>query len=111
MKIDRPTQRRPDGNIVSMMKDENRYELVQSAIKSRSGGQWDIWEATYWPVGADGYPQRDLGQVHRQDRQGRRRVLERDYDLRHILESRLGHARPEVANKLNVYVGDATATT
>ena len=28
MKVDRPTQRRPDGNIVSLMKDENHYELT-----------------------------------------------------------------------------------
>ena len=27
MKVDRPTQRRPDGNISSMMKDENWFEL------------------------------------------------------------------------------------
>ena len=27
VKVDRPTQRRPDGNIVSMMKDENHFEL------------------------------------------------------------------------------------
>ena len=26
--------------------------------RSRSGGQWDIWEATYSPAGADGYPKR-----------------------------------------------------
>ena len=44
-----------------MMKDENWYELVVGD-KSRSGGQWDIWEATYSPVGADGYPQAALEQ-------------------------------------------------
>ena len=57
MKVERPNQRRPDGNIQSMMKDENHYELVVGD-KSRSGGQWDIWEATYSPVGPDGYPKR-----------------------------------------------------
>ena len=41
MTVDRPTQRRPDGNIVSMMKDENHYELTVGD-KSRSGGQWEI---------------------------------------------------------------------
>ena len=46
MRVDRPNRRRPDGNIVSMMKDENHYELTVGD-KSRSGGQWDIWEATY----------------------------------------------------------------
>jgi hypothetical protein len=30
------------------------YELAL-ATKSRSGGQWDIWEAVYTPVGDDGY--------------------------------------------------------
>ena len=57
MKVDRPNQQQADGNIQSMMKDENRYELVVGD-NSRSGGQWDIWEATYSPVGADGYPMR-----------------------------------------------------
>ena len=32
-------------------------ELVLGT-KSRSGEQWDIWEAVYAPVGADGYPKR-----------------------------------------------------
>ena len=56
-KLERPDTRRPDGNITAMMKDENWFELVQGD-HSRSGGQWDIWEATYSPVGADGYPKR-----------------------------------------------------
>ncbi len=56
-KVERPSERRPDGNIEGMMKDENWFELVVGD-KSRSGGQWDIWEATYSPVGPDGYPKR-----------------------------------------------------
>ena len=76
MKVERPNQRRPDGNIVSMMKDENWYELVVGD-KSRSGGQWDIWEATYSPVGNDGYPKRlwnkETGVI---DQRGRRAVEE-----------------------------------
>jgi hypothetical protein len=38
MKVERLNRRRPDGNIVSMMKDENQYELVVGD-QSRSGGQ------------------------------------------------------------------------
>ncbi len=104
MKIDRPNQRRPDGNIVSMMKDENRYELVVGD-KSRSGGQWDIWEATYSPVGADGYPRRlwnkTTGEIDRA-------VAEhwKKYDLRHILQTNWTVIGPKVAHKLHVYVGD-----
>ena len=34
---------------------ENRYERVIGS-HSRSGGQWDIWDAVYSPMGPDGYP-------------------------------------------------------
>jgi enterochelin esterase-like enzyme len=104
MKVDRPNQQQVDGNIVSMMKDENHYELVVGD-KSRSGGQWDIWEATYSPVGADGYPKRlwdkTTGQIDKA-------VANewRTYDLRHILESNWAALGPKIGHKLNVYVGD-----
>jgi hypothetical protein len=104
MTIDRPNERKPDGNVESMMKDENRYELVVGD-KSRSGGQWDIWEATYSPAGADGYPKRvwdkTTGKIDKS-------VAEqwRKYDLRYILEANWGALGPKVGHKLNVYVGD-----
>jgi hypothetical protein len=105
MKVERPNQRRPDGNIQSMMKDENWYELV-AGDKSRSGGQWDIWEATYSPVGPDGYPQRIWDK--------RTGVIDRTvaeywkahYDLRHILETNWTVLGPKLSHKLHVYIGD-----
>jgi hypothetical protein len=105
MKIDRPTQRRPDGNITAMMKDENWFELV-SGTNSRSGGQWDIWEATYGPVGANGYPQRiwnkQSGVIDHQVAQ----YWKDHYDLRYLMESQWATLGPKLADKLNVYVGD-----
>lgn len=104
MKIERPAERRPDGSVQVMMKDENWFELV-AGDKSRSGGQWDIWEATYSPVGDDGYPRRiwnkATGDIDRT-------VAERwrKYDLLHILQTNWTVLGPKVANKLNVYVGD-----
>ncbi len=104
LKIDRPNQRQPDGNIQSMMKDENWYELVVGD-RSRSGGQWDIWEATYSPAGPDGYPMRlwnkETGEI---DKAVAARW--REYDLRHILESNWSELGPKVGHKLNVYMGD-----
>src|SRR5215467_3389869 len=105
-KLERPDTRRPDGNITAMMKDENWFELVQGD-HSRSGGQWDIWEATYSPVGADGYPKRIWDK--------KTGVIDKDvaaywkqhYDLRNILETNWTTLGPKVANKINVYVGDA----
>jgi hypothetical protein len=104
MKIDRPNQREPDGTIVSTMKDENHYELVVGD-KSRSGGQWDIWEATFSPVGPDGYPKRlwnkATGEIDRT-------VAEqwKKFDLRHILQTNWVTLGPKLAHKLNIYVGD-----
>jgi enterochelin esterase-like enzyme len=104
MKLERPSERRPDGNVESMMKDENWFELVVGD-HSRSGGQWDIWEATYSPVGADGYPKRlwnkTTGEIdHTVAEQWKK------YDLANILRTNWATLGPKVANKLHVYVGD-----
>jgi hypothetical protein len=104
IKVDRPTQQRPDGNIVSMMKDENHFELTLGD-KSRSGGQWDIWEATFSPVGKDGYPVRlwdkETGAIDHA-------VAEKwkKYDLLDVLKTNWATLGPKVGHKLNVYVGD-----
>jgi hypothetical protein len=102
--LDRPSQRRPDGSIVAMMKDENRYELTVGD-HSRSGDQWDIWEATYSPVGPDGYPKRlwnkQTGEIDQS-------VAEqwKKYDLLNILKTTWATLGPKVAHKINVYIGD-----
>jgi hypothetical protein len=105
MKLDRPDVRRPDGNIMTMMKDENWFEFAVGD-HSRSGGQWDIWEATYGPAGADGYPQRiwdkQTGVIdhHVAD------YWKQHYDLRNILQTNWSTLGPKLADKINVYVGD-----
>jgi hypothetical protein len=106
IKTERPNNRRPDGNIVSMMKDENWYELVQGD-RSRSGGQWDIWEATYGPAGSDGYPQRIWDKSSGKINKDVAAYWKEHYDLRYILESRWSTLGPKLAHKINVYVGDA----
>jgi len=103
-KVERPSQRTIDGNIEVMMKDENWYELVVGD-KSRSGGQWDIWEATYSPVGPDGYPRRlwnkETGVIDKS-------VAEqwKKYDMADILRKNWTVLGPKIADKIHVYVGD-----
>jgi hypothetical protein len=103
-KVERPSERRPDGSLEGMMKDENWFELVVGD-KSRSGGQWDIWEATYSPVGADGYPKRlwdkTTGVIDKS-------VAEqwKKYDLLNILRTNWPTLGPKVADKLHFYIGD-----
>ncbi len=104
-RVERPTRRRTDGNISAMMKDENHYELVVGD-RSRSGGQWDIWEATYSPIGPDGYPKRiwdkRTGVIDHEVAEHWRE----NYDLRHILETRWASLGPKLVGKLHVFVGD-----
>ena len=104
MKVERPSERRPDGNIQSMMKDENLYEMVVGD-KSQSGGQWDIWEATYSPVGPDGYPKRLWNKVTGDIDKS---VAEqwKKYDMLQIMRTNWPTLGPKIANKLHVYVGD-----
>ena len=105
-KTPRPGLRNYLGHVSSTLEELNRLELVLGT-KTRSGQQWDVWEATYSPVGADGYPARIFDK-----RSGviDKRVAEywrENYDLSHILrrdwEKGLGQ---KLAGKLHIYVGD-----
>jgi hypothetical protein len=105
-RIERPARRRPDGNIDAMMKDENWFELAVGD-RSRSGGQWDIWEATYSPVGADGYPKPIWNKRTGVIDKSVAAYWKEHYDLRYILERDWPKLGPKVFDKINVYVGDA----
>lgn len=102
--VERPSERKIDGNIDVMMKDENWYELVVGD-KSRSGGQWDIWEATYSPVGPDGYPKRlwnkETGVIDKSVA-----AQWKKYDLADIIRQNWTVLGPKIANKLHIYIGD-----
>jgi hypothetical protein len=104
-RIERPNQRTPDGNITSMMKDENWFELV-SGDRSRSGGQWDIWEATFSPAGADGYPARIWDKRTGAIDKAVAAYWKQHYDLRAILARDWTTLGPKLVGKLHLYVGD-----
>jgi hypothetical protein len=104
-KVERPASRRPDGTILTMMKDENWFELV-SGDRSRSGEQWDIWEATYGPVGPDGYPKRIWDKKTGQIDKAVAAYWKEHFDLRAILERDWATLGPKLRGKLHIYVGD-----
>jgi hypothetical protein len=89
-----------------MMKDENWYELAVGD-HSRSGGQWDIWEAAFGPIGLDGYPQRlwdkRSGAIDHQVAA----YWKQHFDLRNIVQTQWPTLGPQLADKLHIYVGDA----
>jgi len=103
MRVERPNLRSTDGNIQFMMKDENYYELVVGD-KTRGGGQWDIWEAVFSPIGQDGYPKpiwdKVTGEIdHRIAQEWKK------YDLRYYLEQNWSWLGPKLAGKLHIYTG------
>ncbi len=104
-RIERPAHRDSLGRVQYTVWDENRLELALGT-KGRSGGQWDIWQATYSPQGADGYPQpiwdKETGEIDHAVAS----YWREHYDLRHILERDWATLGPKLEGKLHVYVGD-----
>jgi hypothetical protein len=105
VRVERPNARRPDGNIVSTIRQEVSYERAVGP-NGRSGGQWAIWEALFGPKGPDGYAapiwDRVTGEIHTE-------LAEywRDHsDLNHYLRTHWSRIGPDLRGKIHVTVGD-----
>jgi len=103
--VERPAYRDYLGNITVTMEDENHMELV-IGDKTRSGGQWDIWEAVYSPMGEDGYPKRLWNKMTGEIDHDVAQYWRENYDMRHILERDWVTLGPKLEGKLHVMVGD-----
>jgi hypothetical protein len=105
-KIPRPGHRDYLGHISTTIEAMNRLELVLGE-NGRSGGQWDIWQAVYSPVGAAGYPKPIFDK--------RTGVIDREvanywrehYDIGHILRRDWATIGPKLRGKIHIYVGEA----
>lgn len=106
MRTPRPAMRDYLGHVRLTLEAANRMELVLGA-KSRSGQQWDIWEAVYSPVGEDGYPKRIWDKRTGVIDPAVAAYWREKYDLVHILRRdwSKGLGR-KLQGKLNIYVGD-----
>jgi hypothetical protein len=104
-RIPRPEHRNWLGEINTTMQGYNHMELVLGT-NSRSGDQYDIWQATYSPIGADGYPQpifdKRTGLIDKQVAA----YWKENYDLRHILERDWETLGPKLEGKIHIYCGD-----
>jgi hypothetical protein len=105
-KIPRPGTRNYLGHVAALLKDMNRHESVLGS-KGRSGGQWDIWQAVYSPVGSDGYPKpiwdRETGVIDPEVAAYWREHYDLSYILRRDWEKGLGQ---KLRGKIHLYVGD-----
>ena len=102
----RPAKRNYLGEISATIQDSNQMELALGT-RSRSGGQFDIWQAVYSPIGKDGYPQpiwdKTTGEIDHKVAE----YWRENYDLGHILRRDWKKLGPKLAGKLHIYVGEA----
>ena len=101
----RPGKRDYLGHVKCTVEDMNHLELALGS-RSRSGGQWDIWEAVYSPCGPDGYPARIFDKVTGQIDSTVAMHWRENYDLLHILKRDWAKLGPKLRGKIHLYCGD-----
>ena len=104
-KLEVPSHRDYLGQIQSTLRKGNHLELVLGD-KSRSGQQWDIWEATYSPQGKDGYPVRIWDKMSGDIDHKVAEYWKENYDLRYILERDWSKLGDNLKGKIHIYCGD-----
>ncbi|MCX2720639.1 alpha/beta hydrolase-fold protein [Lentiprolixibacter aurantiacus] len=100
-----PAHRDYLGQVQTTVREYNHLELVLGD-KSRSGQQWDIWEATYSPQGEEGYPQRLWDKTTGEINHDVAEYWKENYDLRHILERDWDKLGEKLRGKIHIYCGD-----
>ncbi len=99
-------QRKSDGQPEVTMQAMSQLEDVLGS-HGRSGQQMEIWEATYGPVGDDGYPKplwdKQTGKI---DHSVALYMRDHGYDLSYNLRTNWATLGPKLQGKIHVYVGD-----
>jgi len=104
-KTPRPAHRDSLGRISATIQEVNHRELALGN-KSRSGQQWDIWEAVYSPVGPDGYPRRIYDKYSGEIFPEVAQHWKENYDLSHIIKRDWTKHGKDWAGKIHIYCGD-----
>ena len=104
-RIETPAHRNYLGEINATVRDMNYVELA-IGTNSRSGDQWDIWQAVYSPMASDGYPKpiwdKKSGKIDKEVAN----YWKENYDLRYVLERDWAKIGPKLEGKIHVYCGD-----
>lgn len=104
-KTPRPGQRDYLGHVSATLQELNQRELMLGD-KSRSGQQWDIWEATYSPMDKDGYPKRLWDKVTGDIDSTVAAYWHENYDLSYIMKRDWKTLGPKLKGKVRLYCGD-----
>ncbi len=103
-RIPQPAMRDFMNRTTSTVEAANHLELVLGT-HSRSGQQFDIWEAVYGPLGEDGYPARIFDKETGVIDHGVANYWRDHFDLRAILERDWSTLGPKLQGKLHIYCG------
>lgn len=102
----RPMMRTVEGQPQVTLQQMSQLEEVLGS-HGRSGQQLAAWEATYGPVGEDGYPKplwdKMSGKI---DHEVAQYMRDHDYDLTYYVKKNWASLGPRLSGKINVAVGD-----
>ena len=102
--VEQPAMRDYLGHTLISMHDNVAYEAALGD-HGRSGEQFDIWQAVYSPMAADGYPRpifdKQTGVIDHQTAE----YWREHYDLNAILQRKWATLGPKLQGKIHLYVG------
>ena len=105
-RVPRPEKREADGLVLATMEQANHYELVMGT-HGRSGEQFDIWQATFSPIGPDGYPKPIYNKLTGEIDPEVANYWKEHYDLSAIIQRDWKTLGPKLAGKLHFFVGES----
>ena len=103
--VERPGHRNYIGAVNATLR-QNNYREMALGTNSRSGDQWDIWQAVYSPMGEDGYPKPIWDKLTGEIDHEVAEYWRENYDLRYILERDWAKIGSKLEGKISVYCGD-----
>jgi hypothetical protein len=105
-KAERPFRRTRDGQAIITVRELSRFEAVLGS-RGRSGYQLDIWQATYGPVGEDGYPKllydKETGKI---DKDVASYYRDNGFDLTEYVRENWETLGPKLSGKLTFASGE-----
>ncbi len=103
-RIEQPAMRDYLGRTIWSMPDNMAYELMLGS-QGRSTEQWDIWQAVFSPVGADGYPKQIFDKQSGVIDHDVAKYWKEHWDLTEYLRRNWPTIGEKLRGKLHVYVG------
>ncbi|MES2110111.1 MAG: hypothetical protein V4577_15240 [Bacteroidota bacterium] len=104
-KTPRPGERDYLGHVLATVHEMNQHEQAEGS-RTRSGEQFDIWEAVFSPMDNDGYPKRIFDKYTGAIDSSVASYWRDNFDLTHIIKRDWPKIGNSLKGKIHIYVGD-----